>query len=396
MTKFSDDELRALLADLESDLVERKRSAADRSKIRRNICAFANDLHGRGRPGVVIVGAEDDGTPAGLRVDDRLLRELADLRDDGRILPRPSLQIEKRSLDGHDLALVIVHPATQPPLRYEGRVFVKVGPTVRLASPEEEQRLAERRRSRDLPFDSRPAEGASLDDLDLDHVRSHYLPQAIAIDVLEGNRRSLPQQLRSLRLAIGDQPTHGAIIAFGKDPRAFVPGAWVQFVRFDGKAVTDPISSRHELGGRLGDIAGKLDELLSINIATATTVAGSRQELRRPDYPLEALRQLTRNALIHRSYEGTHAPVRVYWYSDRVEIQNPGGLYGQVTNANFGSGVTDYRNPLIAELMVNLGYAQRFGLGIPLALEALSANGNPPPEFRFEPTLSAVRLSPAP
>ena len=57
--------------------VERKRSAADRSGIRRNLCAFANDLPGRGVPGVIFVGVEDDGRCAGLTVDDRLLRELA-------------------------------------------------------------------------------------------------------------------------------------------------------------------------------------------------------------------------------------------------------------------------------------------------------------------------------
>ena len=68
--------------------------------------------------------------------------------------------------------------------------------------------------------------------------------------------------------------------------------------------------------------------------------------------------------MMHRTYESTNAPVQVYWYSDRVEIQNPGGLYGQVTPDNFGSGTVDYRNPLVAEIMHHLGFAQRFGLGV--------------------------------
>lgn len=70
------------------------------------------------------------------------------------------------------------------------------------------------------------------------------------------------------------------------------------------------------------------------------------------------------------------------WFSDRIEIQNPGGPFGQVNRDNFGQpGITDYRNPNLAEAMKNLGYVQRFGIGISLARKELQKNGNPLPEF---------------
>ena len=88
--------------------------------------------------------------------------------------------------------------------------------------------------------------------------------------------------------------------------------------------------------------------------------------------------------------------MRVHWFADRIEIASPGGLYGRITPESFGTGDTDYRNPLLAEVMHNLGFAQRFGLGVPLAREALAANGNPAPEFRFEKTrvVATVRAAP--
>ena len=89
---------------------------------------------------------------------------------------------------------------------------------------------------------------------------------------------------------------------------------------------------------------------------------------------------------MHRNYEGTNAPVRVYWFTNRIEISNPGGLYGQVNTDNFGKGTTDYRNPLLAEAMYTMGYVQRFGLGIPLTYKELANNGNPEPKFNFQPT----------
>ncbi len=96
---------------------------------------------------------------------------------------------------------------------------------------------------------------------------------------------------------------------------------------------------------------------------------------------------------MHRSFEGTNAPVRMSWFTDRIEIQNPGGPFGQVTQENFGQpGVADYRNPHLAEAMKVLGYVQRFGVGIATARAELSANGNPPPEFQVTPNFVHVTV----
>ena len=381
-----------MMIDLESDLVERKESARDGRKIRRNVCAFANDLPANGKPGVLLVGVRDEGSCASLTVDDELLAGLANIPGDGQILPLPSLVVQKRVLRGCEVAVITVSPASEPPVRYQGRVWVRVGPSVREASVADERRLGERRRADDLPFDSRPAESATLAALDADFVRDHYLPSAIDREVLQQNARSFEDQLHSLRLAHDGIPTWGALIALATDPLAFVPGASVQFLRLDGKVVTDPIVNQRSLTGRLDDVVRRLNELLALNIATPVQVAGSLTERRHPDYPLDALRQLAHNAIMHRSYEGTNTPVRIYWYADRVEIASPGGPYGRMTPENWGKGDTDYRNPLLAEIMANLGFAQRFGLGIPLAEQALRDNGNPPPEFRLEQQLVTVTV----
>ena len=99
---------------------------------------------------------------------------------------------------------------------------------------------------------------------------------------------------------------------------------------------------------------------------------------------------------MHRTYESTNAPVRITWFNDRIEIQNPGGPFGQVTKENFGRpGVVDYRNPHLAEAMKVLGYVQRFGVGIQLAQESLRKNGNPPARFTVEDTFVHVEMKKA-
>ena len=219
MTFYTDAELAALFASGETYLVERKRSAGDSNAIRRNICAFANDLPASGKPGVIFIGVEDDGSCSGIDVTDELLRNLAQMRSDGSILPFPTMSVEQKTVDGCGVAVVQVMPTTNPPLRYQGRAWIKVGPTVQQASPEEEQRLVERRLAGQRPFDMRPVTDASIDDLDIEYIRATYLPSAVASEILEQNRRPLAQQLRSLRLLSQGLPAQGALMAFGRDPQ---------------------------------------------------------------------------------------------------------------------------------------------------------------------------------
>jgi ATP-dependent DNA helicase RecG len=385
----SDEELEVLLRDTESDLVERKAALSDKAKVCQAICAFANDLPQHRTAGVIFIGADDrTGRPAGLPITDELLRELADLRDLGEILPRPTMVVRKRRLLDADVAVIEVAPAVAPPVRYKGQVWIRIGPRRAIATQDDERQLSERRRAADLPFDARPVAGTTPADLDLDLFTRDYLPAAVAPAVLEQNGRSVVEQLTAVRFASSDAvPTAAGIVVVGIDPTAWLPGAAVQFLRIAGTELGDPVTDEKRLDGPLVDVLRLLDELLQINVTTAVDVLSEAKEIRRSDYPLAALQQLVRNAVLHRSYENTSAPVRLTWYDDRVEVFSPGGPYGVVNVENFGRpGVTDYRNPTLAEAMRSLGYVQRFGFGIPLAMRALRENGNPAPEFAVAPT----------
>ena len=86
------------------------------------------------------------------------------------------------------------------------------------------------------------------------------------------------------------------------------------------------------------------------------------------------------NSVMHRAYNGNNSPIKFYEYSDRIEIDNPGNLYGKVNVENFPDE-TDYRNPNIAEIMANLGYVNRFGSGVNTVASLLEENGSRPAQF---------------
>ena len=102
ITRLTDEELLALLNDIESDRCERKAGFTGDvpRKARQVVCAFANDLPDHKQPGVLFIGAKDDGEPGGLQVTEQLLQSLANMKTDGKILPMPALSVDKRTLKG--------------------------------------------------------------------------------------------------------------------------------------------------------------------------------------------------------------------------------------------------------------------------------------------------------
>jgi len=386
---LTDQEIEVLALDLESDRVERKESFGRslRDRVAQAVCAYANDLPGYGAPGLVLIGMQDDGAPSGEPITDELLRNLGALRSDGNILPLPTVVVRKVLVAGHEMAAMIVSPSKDTPVRYDGRVWIRVGPRRAVASRDEERILTEKRQAGDLGFDQCSIPAVTLEDLDLDYFRSSYLPAAVSPDVIAENQRTVEQQLRALHLVSRQGvPNVAGLLLLGKDPSSWLPGAYIQFVRVDGTELIAPMVDQKELSGRLDDILRRAEELATLNIRTETRVEGGVVEERRPDYPLAAVQQLLRNAVMHRSYE-SNAPVYWYWFSDRIEIHSPGGLYGRVTPESFGRspGSTDYRNPTIAAGLKLLGFVQRFGMGIPLARQRCLENSNPAPEFDFQP-----------
>jgi len=390
-------EIEALFLDAESDRVERKEALTHPDRVKQAIAAFANDLPNSGKPGVVFIGQRDDLSCAGLSIDDALLLRLSGFRSDGTLIPFPSTEVRKVTVGGCSVAVVIVQPSDNPPIKFDGRVWIRVGPRRALATAEEERRLVEKRRWGALPFDAQPVTGVTTADLDLDRFQRELLPVAVSPEVLRENHRPLEQQLQALRLLTpSGSVTASAVLLVGIDPRRHFPGAYIQFLRIGGVNLTDPIVSQKELSGTIPDQLRQLDELISLHANRRAEVGGiTRQET--ADYPQEALRQFLRNAVMHRTYEGTNAPIRVTWFDDRVEIQNPGGPFGMVTKANFGQPqVADYRNPTLAGWLKMLGFVERFGVGIAIARQRLEANGNPPPALSPEDahTLVTVRKRP--
>ncbi len=390
----SDEAISALIDAGESYRCERKgdlSSKDNKEKICRTICAFANDIKGTDAIGVIALGVRDDGTPSGIQITDELEKNIQNIRGEGKIVPLPSFTTQKRIHRRHEILSIEVLPAVSPPVKYDGRIWIRPGNTTQLASNEDAQRLNEKRRTKDQPDDIQVLQHFRLKDLNINYFKTQYLVQAFAADILEENGRSVEEQLASTKM-IGSTtdpyPTVLGMLCIGLSPTDAVPGAYVQFLKIASTDITGDILDEANVQGHVADVIQQIEAKFNAHNQVSVDFTSQDRERRTAHYPKVAFEQLFRNAVMHRAYLGTHTPIRVYWYADRIEIVNPGGPFGLVTPENFGSGPTDYRNPNLAAVLKDLGYVQKFGAGISRARKELHANGNP--ELELEANASFV------
>lgn len=375
------DKLAALMADLESDRIERTQSVNDTDKFSQAVCAFANDLPNHKQAGYLVIGVDKKGVPVGITVTEQLLESLGALRSNGNIQPLPVIHVAKMSLEGSEVAVVEVQPSDLPPLRYKGQVWIRVGPRKATASEQEERILIEKRISKARSYDASPVGDAEISDLSVSQFQA-YRQEVVDPEVIEANHRPLEDQLASLRFFDSQHhvPTVAGLLLFGKNPRFYLPGAYIQFLRLPGTTLTERPDDEAEISGDLLSVLREVETRIKAYNHKRPEQNSTLRETSVSDYPDVAIREILLNAIMHRDYQ-SNTPVKFYWFSDRIEIHSPGGLYGEVTQETLEKR-SSYRNPVLAEAMKALGYVNRYGYGIQRAISAMDKVGNPP--IRFE------------
>ncbi|MEU4763510.1 ATP-binding protein [Actinosynnema sp. NPDC023794] len=211
--------------------MEFKQSATDNSVILRAICALSNDLPNRGG-GDLLIGVDKYGNAVdGTDVSDRALLAFTDMRDNGKIIDRPSVVVDRAKFQGKDVVHIRVTASSTPPVRLDGIAWVRPGPTTRRATRDAERVLSERRRSNEGPFDTRTVHGTTLDDLDLTprraqaHVRLAFRRRCdrqhavICSKVLPGLQETGRRSRETTRQAGGDR-AHRPPVTSDRPPAA--------------------------------------------------------------------------------------------------------------------------------------------------------------------------------
>ena len=236
--------------------------------------------------------------------------------------------------------------------------------------------------------DERPVERASLKVLNQDVLQRYVLEKRI--DRPGFGKLSEPEQYELLNITRNSIPTLAAVLNFAIYPQGYLPQLGITAIVVPGTEIGSLAedSARFLDNKRIeGTIAEMVEEALVFckrNMKTRTVIApdtGLRTD--RTEYPINALREIILNALIHRDYslytEGT--PVQLDFFSDRVEVHSPGCLYGRATIEQLGHSRPDLRNPALAVMAETLTDSENRYSGIPTIRREMEAYGLPAPVF---------------
>ncbi|RLD54623.1 MAG: transcriptional regulator [Bacteroidetes bacterium] len=383
--KLNKEKVFQMLIDLESEQIERTISITDTNKFAQAVCAFSNDISNTGRNGYLFIGAYNNGALSGMKTSDKLLQTFGGLRSDGNILPQPIMSVQSFSFDEGDIIVIEVQPSPFPPVRYRGKTWIRVGPRKAVANEMEERILIERRSANVSMFDIRPCLEAGIIEVEKGLFINTYLPHAIDVELLKSDKRDLKGKLAALRFYTShyDCLTNVGVLLLGKRPEYFIPGGYIQFVRFKGKGLGGDILNEKKFSGNLMSLLPRIEAFIDDAIIVERPVPISTlQEKTIKNFPNWAIRELMMNAIMHRDYE-SNAPIKFYQFDDRIEISNAGGLFGKARPENFPNE-NDYRNPVIAEAMKVLGYVNRYNRGISRVEMELKENGNPDAVFNYK------------
>jgi ATP-dependent DNA helicase RecG len=234
-----------------------------------------------------------------------------------------------------------------------------------------------------VQFESRLPPGVSLEDLDLEQIETYaqaYFSAAklnhgetdLGIDKLLLQRGCLKQ--------VGDElkPTYAALLLFGRTPQRWLPAAHILAARFTDVSFGDRFI-KQELNGSLTQQLQQAEQFLRANLQSVVRLIGfTHQDTL--EYPFEAVRELIVNAIAHRDYNVQGDSIHLNIFTDRLEVTSPGGLPGPITLANIYQARFS-RNPVIVQVLSDLGYVERLGYGLDRVVALMRENSLSAPKL---------------
>lgn len=358
-------DIHQLLKQQEGRRLEFKAELPSHSDLAKTVVAFANDAGGN-----IFIGIDDNHNITGLeeellpRYEEQISNAIYD-----RCYPTILPEITFQTIDDKHLIRVHIYRGSMPPyyLKEAGKrqgTYIRVGSNNRRA---DESIIAElERKRRNISYDSEVVMEKTADEINIDSFKKQYKEktgETVDINVL--------RKLELVRDEQGkDYPTKALILLSDDSLReSLFPYAKVECARFKGTS-TDVFIDQKSITTPIGIQAEEAYSFVLRHINESATVEGV-YTVRRWEYPIKAIREIIRNAIVHRQYSLDGKDIKIAIYDDMVEITSPGLLPPSIDYSAMESRQSDARNKVIARVFKRLGIIDQWGNGLKLVAEEL-------------------------
>ena len=344
----------------ENEHIELKKSVSEIKEALKSISAMLN----KHKKGTIYFNIAPSGKPVKNDVSVKTLRKISQSISD-RIEPKIYPQITVEKIESINV-IKIKFEGQQTPYSADGRYYIRVGDEDKQMSQEQLKQFI--LKNKDLRWDAIASAEFSIKDVDANKVKGFCKLASIKYS----NVRDVLQNVNLIR---NNELLNAAIVLFGKMPSKFFPNVKLMCSVF-GTNNTAVIIDQKEFAGDIFYLIETALKYILQNIHIGMEVAGLyRKDV--PEINREALREAVINAFLHRDYFDPDF-VSVFIFKDRVEIRNPGRLFGGITIEDIlTKNISRRRNEVIADILSRAHYGERKGHGIALIKEA-------EPEANFE------------
>ena len=363
-------ELIEIIARAEDSKHQFKADVKNEISLAQEFVAFSNTLGGK-----IFIGISDDGKISGLTRKD--MERLANLVSNAASQHvKPSINPITENLSHPDGIVMVVNISkgiSKPYMDKDGIIWVKSGADKRKATAREEiQRMYQNAGL--IHGDEISATGITISDIDKNLFIQFY--ESLYEESFEEQELPLQQIFENLNLSRDGTLNITGALLFGKNPEIRLPAFIVKCITYSGTDIHENIYVDSQ------DITGAIKEVFD---GTIDFILRNLRRIQKGqnvnslgilEIPKISLEELIVNAIIHRDYF-ISAPIRIFIFSDRVEIISPGHLPNNLTIENIKNGNSNIRNPILASFATKILPYRGLGNGIRRALKAY-------PNIQFE------------
>jgi len=354
---------------------EFKEKLPAKADLYKTVIAFANDAGGEIFIGIKdnprkVVGVSEESIT---KVEEQISSIIHD-NCSPIILP----DIFSVNYQGKHIVIVRIYKGSNSPyfIKSKGKekgTYIRVGSTNRLASKEIIEELE--RQKQNISFDSLPVYSKKVEELDIAVFRKHFEE--------ETGEKFTKAVMRKMELISKEQnkefPTNALVLLSSDEIRKkLFPYAKIECARFKGTVPGDFIDQK-SIENPLSLQAEEAYKFVLRNISKGSTYEGVYRK-DRWEYPIIAIREVIRNAVIHRDYSLKGKDIKIAIFDDKIEITSPGKLMPTIDYNDMESGQSDIRNKILAPVFKKLGIIEQWGNGLRLIAKELEKY----PEIKME------------
>ena len=359
--------IQSLIDQGENSSVEFKSSAVRPESLAREIVAFSNSSGG-----TILIGVDDDGQVTGIK-DRENIEEWVTNVVRNNIIPATNPKIY--SVQHKEQAVIVVDVTRgqdKPYQTIDGKFWIRVGSTNRMATKEELSRLFQQAGL--VHFDIAPVDETSQQDLDSTKLQE-YWSDYYSIDYLRLEDAEQTRLLTNADILVKSenniQVSVGGMLIFGKQPQRKLPQSSIQFAVFNGAELTDDLLDKHEVKGTLPEIIQQTKAKIETFLPNPSTIRSMKRD-EQVAISGKVLREAIVNAVCHRDYSISNRKTSVYLFNDRLEIASPGRLPNTLNIEKIMTGNSAPRNHFLLKYLDNLKFIDGLGRGVPMIKQEMA------------------------